>query len=167
MYQVFLGLGSNVGERLQYLDSAVADVSAIARVLALSSVYETSPVGMESQNDFYNMAIEIETPMHPPELLKALKKIERKLGRRSSVRMHDREIDIDILMYRGLEYEDSTVKVPHPQLEHRRFALEPLAEIAPTAVHPVLEKTIATLLRQCHDVGRVERTAHQLTQPQT
>ena len=163
MFRVYLGLGSNLGDRLEYLSRAVQEIGSIVSANSISSVYETEPVGMESDTPFYNMALGVDTPFYPPELLLHLKKIERKLGRKRGSHMQPREIDIDILLYRGYMYEDPMVQVPHPFLEHRRFALEPLNEIAPTAIHPQLNKTIASLLRECRDRAMVSRTVHLLT----
>lgn len=162
MYNVYLGLGSNLGQRLENLSRAVDEIHSIATVTGTSSIYETEPVDLDSEEPFLNMVVGIHTPDDPPLLLVKLKKIERKLGRKRQVHMDSRIIDIDILLYRGLAYEDHTVRVPHPALEHRRFVLEPLNEIAPTAVHPVLEKTVATLLRNCRDRHKVVRTEYHL-----
>jgi 2-amino-4-hydroxy-6-hydroxymethyldihydropteridine diphosphokinase len=158
MVRVFLGLGSNLGDRAAFLKEALREISELAPVVASSPVYETEPVGMESENRFYNMVVEIETSLRPPELLRKLKAIERKAGRRHATHLLDREIDIDILLYEGIEYADETVRVPHPQLEHRRFALEPFRDIAPLVVHPVRNQTIASLLRLCRDSSHVVRT---------
>src|ERR1041385_6144436 len=160
MYRVYLGLCSNVNDRLKFLRKALEEIRILATIHSISSIYETEPVGMSSTELFYNMALSIDTDDRPPELLKKLKTIEKKIGRKQTGRMRDREIDIDILLYRGWSYEDGAIIVPHPELEHRRFALEPLSEIDPTAIHPTLGKTIATLLRQCHDQSRVLRTSH-------
>ena len=162
MYRVFLGLGSNVGDRLKYLSKAVDEIKSVAIINSLSSIYETEPVGIQSTEMFYNMVVCIETTDRPSELLIKLKQIEKKIGRKLSGRLLDREIDIDILLYRGWSFEDATVRVPHPELEHRRFVLEPMNEIAPTALHPILGQTIASLLRQCRDHSRVMRTLHVL-----
>jgi 2-amino-4-hydroxy-6-hydroxymethyldihydropteridine diphosphokinase len=167
MYQVYLGLGSNLGDRLQNLTHAVEEIGTIATIQSVSSLYETEAVGMEEAGDFINMAICVTTPDDPPLLLAHLKKIERKLGRKHPSHGEPRLIDIDILMYRGLAYEDPSIKVPHPKLEYRRFVLEPLHEIAPTAVHPTLEKTIAVLLRNCHDRHRVTQIEQPFTLPVT
>ena len=166
MFRVYLGLGSNIGDRLGNLNRAIGPIGSLGRILAVSSVYETDPVGMESEQAFYNIALCFDTLLYPGELLKELKKIEKNLGRKSFRALDDREIDIDILLYRGYAYEDRTVKVPHPMLEHRRFALEPLDEIAPTAIHPILGRTVASLLRQCSDPNRVVRTSHALEIPE-
>ncbi len=158
MVRVFLGLGSNLGDRAAHLREGMREINEVAPVLANSPVYETEPVGMDSDRPFYNMVIEVETGLRPPELLRTLKTIERKAGRRHSTHLLDRELDIDILLYEGIEYADESVRVPHPQLEHRRFALEPFKDIAPLVVHPVRNETIASLLRRCRDQSRVART---------
>lgn len=165
MYTVYLGLGSNLGNRLGNLSQAVDKINGLTPVQSVSSIYETEPVGMQDAGVFYNMAVGIQTTDDPPLLLVKMKQIEKKLGRKASEHMEPRIIDIDILLYRGFAYDDHTVRVPHPMLEHRRFALEPLNEIAPTAVHPILEKTVATLLRNCHDRHSVMRTDLQLHVP--
>jgi 2-amino-4-hydroxy-6-hydroxymethyldihydropteridine diphosphokinase len=158
MYRVFLGLGSNVGNRLGFLNRAVAEINDLAHIRAASFVYETDPVGIASEHLFLNMVIDLETSLRPPELFPPLKAIERKLGRRPGSHMMDREIDIDILLYDGFSYSDEIVRVPHPQLEHRRFVLEPFKELAPFIVHPTRNQTIASLLRTCRDRSRVVRT---------
>ena len=162
MYTVYLGIGSNLGDRLGNMSKAVEELNTVVSIIDVSSIYEAEPVGMESENLFLNMAMGVLTPDDPPLLLVTLKKIEKKLGRKARTHLEPRLIDIDILLYRGLAYEDHTVRVPHPALEHRRFALEPLNEIAPTAVHPILEKTVASLLRSCHDRHRVVRTEYNI-----
>jgi 2-amino-4-hydroxy-6-hydroxymethyldihydropteridine diphosphokinase len=162
VYTVYLGLGSNLGDRLDNLNRAVNGIGAIADLHSLSSIYETEPVGMDSQEYFLNMAVEISTPHDPPLLMVQLKAIEKKVGRKLPSHMEPRIIDIDILLYRGLAYQDHTVRVPHAMLEHRRFALEPLCEIAPTAVDPVSERTVAWMLRHCRDNHAIVRTEYHL-----
>ncbi len=164
MYRVYLGLGSNLGDRLGNLTAAVDGIGEIARVVSVSSVYESEPVGMEGVTDFLNMAVAVDTTDDPPLLLVKLKKIEKHLGRKSRGHMLPRTIDIDILLYRGMAYEDGMVKVPHPELHNRRFALEPLHEIAPTAVHTTMEKTAGWLLRNCRGSHRVVKTPHSVRQ---
>ncbi len=168
MYTVYLSLGSNLGNRQQHLAEAVEAIRAIAAVDAVSSVYETEPVAMLDDADpFLNMAVAVQTTDDPPLLLVQLKKIERRMGRKDTSHRLSRSIDIDILLYHGLAYQDHTVTVPHPALALRRFALEPLCEIAPMAVHPVLERTIASLLRGCRDKHRVTKLDTVLTPYQT
>jgi len=158
MYRVFLGLGSNIGDRIGFLKKSLREVDLIAPIRAAAGVFESQPVGFESEHQFYNMVIEVETILHPSELMPRLKSVERKLGRNPGTHMRDREIDIDILLYEGFSYSDDEVRVPHPQLEFRRFALEPFKELAPLVVHPTRNQTIASLLRTCRDAHRVVRT---------
>jgi 2-amino-4-hydroxy-6-hydroxymethyldihydropteridine diphosphokinase len=155
MYRVHLGLGSNIAPRADHLSAAVGRIGRIARVTSVSSVYETEPVGMEGAEDFLNMAVEIETEDDPPLLLAKLRAVEKALGRRPGTHRAPRTIDIDILLYRGMAYSDPMVTVPHPGLHLRRFALEPLNEIAPAALHPTMERTVSWLLRNCRDAHRV------------
>ncbi|HLB00713.1 MAG TPA: 2-amino-4-hydroxy-6-hydroxymethyldihydropteridine diphosphokinase [Bacteroidota bacterium] len=158
MYRVYLGLGSNMGGRAENLATALSGISEICTVISVSSVYETEPLGMTGEADFLNMAAAIDTTDDPPLLLARLKKIEKRMGRKTRGRHLPRIIDIDILLYRGMAYEDNLVKVPHPELHNRRFALEPLCEIAPAAVHTTMEKTVGWLLRKCRDTHRVVNT---------
>jgi 2-amino-4-hydroxy-6-hydroxymethyldihydropteridine diphosphokinase len=164
MYQVYLGLGTNLGDRIENLSRTVDEITKIGPVDAISSIYETEPVGMEHGDSFLNMVLSIRTSDDPPLLLVQLKKIEKRIAGKIHHHMEPRIIDIDILLYRGLAYDDHTVSVPHPQLHLRKFALEPLNEIAPTAIHPSLEKTIAALLRLCRDKNQVNKTDYQLAQ---
>lgn len=162
MYKVFLSLGSNIGDRIGYLSHAIEEIESLAIINSISSIYETEPFGFKSIYTFYNMVISIDTLYRPLELLAKLKQIEKKLGRKQTKHIQDREIDIDILLYKGWSFETKNLLVPHPELEHRRFVLEPFNEIAPTAIHPILGQTIASLLRNCHDTSRVMRTLHGL-----
>ena len=165
MCRVFLGLGSNLGDRLQHLSDAVREINHMAKIQSISSVYRTEPFGMKSDHEFYNAAIEIETLLDPPDLLQKLKNIEKKLGRSPHTHMKDREIDIDILLYSNLYYEEHTshsIEVPHPDLVNRKFALIPLNEIASVVLHPIYGEAIGTLLHRCKDRSVVERTAMQL-----
>ena len=166
MYRVFLGLGSNIGDRIGYLTKTIQEINDLTPVRSTSPVYETQPVGLESEHSFFNMVIEVETILQPAELIRRLKSIERKLGRRTASHMRDREIDIDILLYDGFSYSDEVVRVPHPQLEFRRFVLEPFKDIAPLVVHPTRNQTIASLLRLCRDASRVVRTDIRIDSPQ-
>jgi 2-amino-4-hydroxy-6-hydroxymethyldihydropteridine diphosphokinase len=158
MYRVYLGLGSNLGDRMENLSKAVSYIGEIAGLVSISSVYETEPVGMADETNFLNMAVAVDTADDPPLLLVKLKKIEKQMGRKSRGHNLPRVIDLDILLYRGMAYEDNTVSVPHPELHRRKFALEPLVEIAPTAVHTTMEKTAAWLLRHCSDTHRVTKS---------
>jgi 2-amino-4-hydroxy-6-hydroxymethyldihydropteridine diphosphokinase len=165
MYRVFLGLGSDLGDRLQYLDSAIAEIGLGMKIKAISAVYKSAPYGMTTDCEFLNIAVEIATPLEPRELLDALKYIEKKLGRSPQTHMKDREIDIDILLYENFYYEEHalhSLEVPHPDLHNRRFALLSLNEIASDVLHPIYGRSVHVLLQQCPDKGAVERTALRL-----
>lgn len=162
MFRVYLGLGSNVGDRLTNLNKALQELEKIVKVLNVSSVYETEPWGVKDQERFYNTVIEIETDLYPQDLLTRLQQIETKLGRKKDSHMQARTIDIDILLYHGWSYETNRIAVPHPELERRRFVLEPISEIAPLAVHPILGRTMISLLRHCRDKSLVMRTIYTL-----
>lgn len=156
---MFLGLGSNLGDRLGYLTNAIREISKIVRVRSLSSLYETEPVGYTHQPKFLNVVMGIETPLTPCDLLHQLKSIEERVGRKNTTHLYPREIDVDILLYEGLSYRDQFVCVPHPELHRRRFVLEPFNEIAPNITHPILGQTICSMFQQCTDPSQVTRTS--------
>lgn len=135
--RIFVGLGSNVGDRLGNLRGAVRALSARdgIEVTATSGVYETDPVGPE-QPDFLNAVVEIETELAAEELLRVFKQIEIELGRVTRERWGPREIDLDLLVYGDLHVEAEDLVVPHPQIATRAFVLVPLVEIAPTVEIP-------------------------------
>ena len=164
MYNVFLGLGSNLGERQRYLQQAADELkkSQQIKVVWVSSVYETEPWGKTDQPKFLNACVELETPLAPAELHAETRGIEKNLGRSPAERWGPREIDIDILLYDGLVHADDALKVPHPELENRRFVLVPLAELAPYLVHPVSGLTIQELVAASKDRGRVVKTPHHI-----
>ena len=159
MAKVYLGLGSNKGDRLGFLRAALTETSKLGRtsIRTISSVYETEPVGRKDQAEFLNTVAEIETTMPPHNLLLELKRIEKELGRMDRVKWGPREIDIDILYYDDHVQESDTLTIPHPYLHQRRFTLVPLVEIAPEFVHPMLLKTNAELLAECEDESEVVR----------
>ncbi len=159
MPKSFLGLGSNIGERIAYIEKAVEEICRIPNVklISASSVYETEPWGMQNQDDFLNSVIEIETDLSAENLLKELKHIEKKSGRISNSRWSEREIDIDLLFYGSEVLVNEYLNVPHRQIENRKFVLIPLAEIAPEFVHPVFNKTINELLENTTDKLNVVR----------
>jgi 2-amino-4-hydroxy-6-hydroxymethyldihydropteridine diphosphokinase len=163
-YRVFIGLGANVGDRFAYLTRAAGELRGLrdSSVIWFSPVYESDPWGKADQPKFLNAAGELTTTLSPSDLLPELKAIEQKLGRSSHERWGPREIDLDILLYDGEVYHDDLVTVPHVDLEHRRFALVPLREIAPDVVHPVSGLTITELAAACADQGRVVKTIFHL-----
>ena len=149
--KAYLGLGSNLGDRRKNIERAIAYLreSAGIRVEKVSSIMETEPAGGPKQGKFLNACLEIKTDLPPADLLRRLKSIERKFGRRQSkVRWGPRTIDLDILLYGKLILKHPGLSIPHALMHERKFVLGPLAEIAPEAGHPVLKKTVKQLLRK-------------------
>ncbi len=158
--KVYLGLGSNLGDRGRNLRRAltVLDETDGVAVITVSSCYETEPVGpVTNQDDFYNAVAEIETTLSPQELLTRIKSVERELGRVPRERGGPRAIDIDILLWNNNILHQEGLTVPHPEMTARAFVLTPLAELAPDVVHPTADKSIAELASQLDDVHRVRR----------
>jgi 2-amino-4-hydroxy-6-hydroxymethyldihydropteridine diphosphokinase len=153
---VYIALGSNLGDRAAMLARAAEAMnSAGVRIRLESSLYLTEPVGVAGQARFLNAVAEAETSLMPLQLLHALLKIERELGRRRITSHGARTIDLDILFYGTSVIRSPELEVPHPRLTERRFVLVPLAEIAPEFRHPVLHQTIAHLLSQTPDRSEV------------
>jgi len=149
MATVYLGLGSNLGDRRASLDAAVESLRAnpAVRVLAVSGFIETVPVGgPPGQGPYLNGAAAIETDLAPVALLAELRRIERALGRREGPRWGPRPVDLDILLYDSLVLATPDLTLPHPRLRERRFVLEPLAAIAPDARDPVTGLTVRELV---------------------
>lgn len=151
---VYLGLGTNIGNRRGNLVKAAALLAErVGDILALSGFMETEPWGFESENLFLNAAIKMETPLTPDELLSATQTIEREMGRekKSDGTYHDRVIDIDILLYDNQVIEQPGLIVPHPLMQERLFVMAPLAEIAPFERHPLLGQTFMELADSLRD----------------
>lgn len=151
---VYLGLGTNIGNRRGNLVKAAALLAErVGDILALSGFMETEPWGFDSENLFLNAAIKMETPLTPDELLSATQAIEREMGRekKSDGTYHDRVIDIDILLYDNRVIEHPGLIVPHPLMQERLFVMAPLAEIAPFERHPLLGQTFMDLADSLRD----------------
>jgi len=145
--QIYLGLGSNMGDRRYNLESALAALALKIKVPVVSSLYDTTPVGITVQPRFLNMVCEANSSLTPPELLIFVKEIEQKMGRKPGPVNGPRPIDIDILFYCNQVIELPGLIIPHPRLTERAFVLVPFAEIAPGFVHPVTGKTIRQMLQ--------------------
>lgn len=153
----YLGLGSNLGDRRQNLAKALKLMSPQVKVMKLSSIYETEPVGYTDQPLFYNAVCQVSTALSPRELLHLAKEIEQRLGRRASFPNAPRPIDIDILFYDDKITRSKELIIPHPRLVERAFVLVPLAEIAPNLVHPEKGQTIKELLNKLEPVAGVQK----------
>jgi 2-amino-4-hydroxy-6-hydroxymethyldihydropteridine diphosphokinase len=144
---VYLGLGSNVGDSEALLQSTLNTLdSPELKLLRVSSIYETEPIGLREQRWFLNLVAEFETELFPRQLLHRLQKIEQDLGRRRTVVNGPRTIDIDILLYGNSAVHTEELEIPHPRYCERRFTLAPLAELNPDLRDPVTHKTVAEML---------------------
>lgn len=151
MAKAYIGLGTNIGNKRRNLITAAALLAErVGDVLSISSFYETEPWGFESVNTFLNAALLLETELEPLQLLSLTQEIEKEMGRtqKSDGAYHDRIIDLDILLYDLCVINEAALVVPHPLMHKRQFVMEPLAEIAPMLVHPILNKTMLELAEE-------------------
>lgn len=155
---VYLGFGSNLGDRRRNIAAALSRIQRLVRIEAVSSLYETDPVGPQDQPKYLNAACRGVTGLAPRALVRHLQDIEHEIGRRDGSRWGPRPIDIDLLLYGDTVSEDNVAIVPHPELAARRFVLVPLAEIAGDVEHPVLHERIAALAAKTGASG-VEKIA--------
>jgi 2-amino-4-hydroxy-6-hydroxymethyldihydropteridine diphosphokinase len=150
---IYLGLGSNLGDRLLNMEQALLALPPQVTVLRKSSIYQSLPWGYTEQPVFLNMVIETNSELEPEALLDYLKQVETHLGRKPTFRYGPRLIDLDILFYGSLVFQSERLTIPHPRLHERAFVLAPLAELAPSLFHPILHQTITSLLSQVDATG--------------
>ena len=163
MKKIYLSLGTNQGSRLENLQTACIELSNHAiKIKASSPIYETAPWGKSDQPWFYNTVLKIDCPYDPNQLLKICLSTESKLGRIRKIKWDQRIIDIDILYYNDLIFENEYLKIPHPQIQNRRFNLLPLVLLDPFLVHPLLHKTQKELLDHCNDNLKCYLTSEKL-----
>lgn len=152
MKRAYLLLGSNEGAREQWLRDAIVLIATnCGTIVLMSSIYSTAAWGMEDQPDFLNMALAIDTELSPSELLNSILQVEQDLGRERKEKWGQRTLDIDILFYGNEIINLPSLKIPHPAIQDRRFALIPLCEIAPKLIHPAFNKSVSLLLDECAD----------------
>jgi 2-amino-4-hydroxy-6-hydroxymethyldihydropteridine diphosphokinase len=153
---VYLGLGSNVGDRKANISEAIKHIGRnVGRVAKQSKLYETEPWGNKEQDAFINQVIMVNTTLDPRQILEANTKIEREMGRERKEKWGPRVVDIDILFYGKRVIRDKGLEIPHPELHTRAFVLVPMMEIDPTFEHPVLKMPIDELFMDCEDESDV------------
>ncbi len=152
-HKIFLGLGSNVGDRRAYLEAGLAALPPAVSVLRRSPIYETEPWGFTDQEKFLNMVAEAETELSPQDLLKDLKGIEAEVGRIATFRNGPRQIDVDILLYDDLILDEDRLHIPHPNLKKRAFVLAPLANLAAQLQIPGSNDSVGELLNKIDSSG--------------
>lgn len=159
MNQVYLLTGGNLGDRYSLLERAKKIiVEKIGKIVKESSIYETTPWGFNSEQDFLNQVLIVSTDLSPKKVLNKCFEIEKELGRvRQSEQYSSRTIDIDILFYNDEIIHEQELIIPHERLHERRFTMEPLVEISPEYTHPKLNKTLSELLAECEDVSEVRK----------
>lgn len=159
-HTVYMGLGSNVGDRIEFLAAAIRGIADLSETVVddISDVYLTEPVGEVPQSDFLNVCISAKTNLECSDFHVRIKELERKIGRTESVRWGPREIDIDLLFFDHRVIHSELLTIPHKEIVNRKFVLQPLSDIAPMFVHPGVNKTIAELLNNANDTHRVRRS---------
>ena len=150
-HQAYIAFGSNLGDRRAYIDNAIKALKEDERnrVEKVSAILETRPYGGVEQGDFLNGVLKLDTLYTPGELLDKLHELEQEAGRERTIRWGPRTLDLDILLYDRLVYEDKDLILPHPDMQNRDFVLRPMAELAPWLRHPLLGKTMKELLEEC------------------
>jgi 2-amino-4-hydroxy-6-hydroxymethyldihydropteridine diphosphokinase len=155
---IFLGLGSNIDDRVKHLNTATSLIGSCAdiNIVKSSLIYETEPWGIRNQKSFLNQVLKIQCSLSAPDLLTFVKDVEIKTGRTERARWHEREIDIDVLFYDNIIISTEKYKLPHGEIQNRKFVLIPMCEIASDFLHPVLNKSMKQLLDETKDISEVK-----------
>jgi 2-amino-4-hydroxy-6-hydroxymethyldihydropteridine diphosphokinase len=153
---IAFSIGANLGDRLSSIQRAISLLSESITDMQCSSVYETEPVGYNNQPVFLNCAICGYTDKSPEHHIEICKSIEYTIGRQSRPKWHEREIDIDIVLFEDCILDSEDIAIPHPRMHLRAFVLQPLSDISPDRIHPVLKKNIKQLLSECTDTAEIK-----------
>lgn len=153
MSTAYISIGSNMGNRYNYLKGAVEQLTSHSRieVTAISSIYETDPIGYTDQEPFLNMVIKVNTPLSPHELLLEIQKVENDLGRKREIKWGPRTLDLDILLFNNENIETEKLIIPHPRMHERSFVLVPLMEIDQHIVLPTTKMSISLIIEGLQD----------------
>lgn len=163
MNTAYIALGSNVGDRLDYLRKGKEMVERKVQIIATSPIYDTEPIGSEDQARFLNAVVAIRTELSPEDLLALCLDIEKVNGRTRDARNAPRTLDLDLIFYNSFVHNSTDLTLPHPRMHERAFVLSPLADINPELVHPVLQASVKELLAQCEMKERfIRQTDHTL-----
>lgn len=158
MNKAYLLTGGNMGDRVENLNNAIENIiEYCGSITNRSSLYETAAWGNTKQPSFLNQALEINTQLTAKQLIRRILKVEKRMERVREEKYGPRLIDIDILLYADEIHNYRLLRLPHPEIQNRKFALLPLAEIAPEIIHPIFKKTIAELLEDCKDELEVKK----------
>lgn len=158
MNKAYLLTGSNMGNREEHLSNARNLLQEAGEITAASSLYETAAWGKTDQPAFLNQSLALDTALNAKQLMRRILKMEKQLGRIREEKYGPRIIDIDILLFNEEVHNYAFLKLPHPEMQNRRFALLPLSEIAPAIIHPVFKKNILALLADCKDELEVKKS---------
>lgn len=153
---VFIGLGTNIGNRTENLSTAIRLIkSNLGEIKEASPIYKTAAWGITNQPDFYNQVIQLSTTQYPFEVIETLLSIENKMGRVREKKWHERLIDLDILFYESIILTSENLKIPHPFINERVFVLKPLHDLYPNFIHPIFKKEVSQLLNECNDTTQI------------
>ncbi len=160
--ETYLSLGTNLGNREKNISNTINYLQKTAgNIKTVSTIYETTPWGFDTENDFFNSIVILETYLAPRELLLAIKRIEKKVGRtpKTQKEYESRVIDIDIIFYGNQFYWDKNLSIPHRLAHKRKFVLKPLNELVPDYIHPLLELSVSQMLKSCDDKSIIKKVS--------